>query len=145
MSNQTDDTDRKILEILCYDARISMTELGKRVHLTSQAVKNRLEKLSDLGIVEHYTVNVNCPVYGYKVHAIIKINLANQAEKYLSDYLKDSKYNIIHLYQITGLQAYIIDGYFIDNEELQKMLQHIGQYGSYEIQLVLKEISLARQ
>ena len=42
-----------------------MTELGKEVFMTSQAVKNRIARLQDLGVVERYTVNVNCPLFGY--------------------------------------------------------------------------------
>ena len=72
-NKKIDKTDHEILSILHKEARISMTELGKRVHLTSQAVKNRLDRLTDLGVVHHYTVNVNCPIYGYKTHALIKI------------------------------------------------------------------------
>ena len=67
-NKKIDETDHKLLSILHRDARISMTELGKQVHLTSQAVKNRLDRLTDLGVVNHYTANVNCPVYGYKTH-----------------------------------------------------------------------------
>lgn len=82
-----DETDRAILEVLRRDARISMTEMGKRVHLTSQAVKTRLERLQELGVVQGYTVNVNCPVYGYKIHAIIKLNLNAQMQEQLVRYI----------------------------------------------------------
>ena len=73
-TKKLDKTDHEILSILHKEARISMTELGKRVHLTSQAVRNRLDRLTDLGVVHHYTVNVNCPIYGYKTHAPYKNN-----------------------------------------------------------------------
>ena len=60
---ELDETDIKIINALKKNGRISMTDLGRQVYLTSQAVKNRLERLQDLGIVERYTVNVNCPVF----------------------------------------------------------------------------------
>ena len=40
-----DATDHEILRILSLDGRISMKELGVKVHLTGQAVKNRVERL----------------------------------------------------------------------------------------------------
>lgn len=70
---KTDDIDDKIIKILRINGRISMRELGAQVHLTGQAAKNRVEHLEDLGIVQKYTIKVDCPVYGYKVHAIIKL------------------------------------------------------------------------
>ena len=142
VNKNIDDIDRQILEILMRNARISMTELGKRVHMTSQAIKNRLERLNELGVVERYTVNVNCPVYGFKTHAIIKLNLNSQKQLQLLDYIQSNSYHIIHFYQITGAMAYMIDSYFLDDEELQTFLKHIQQYGAYEIQLVLQDIPL---
>lgn len=146
MQNSThknvDEIDRQILEILLRNARIPLTELGKRVHMTSQAVKNRLERLNDLGIVQQYTVNVNCPVYGFKIHAIIRLNLDSHKQGQLVEYIHACSYHIIHFYQTTGTLAYVIDGYFLDNDELQAFLSHIQHYGTYEIQMVLKEILL---
>ncbi|WP_444180795.1 AsnC family transcriptional regulator [Dialister hominis] len=142
VNKNIDDIDRQILEILMRNARISMTELGKRVHMTSQAIKNRLERLNELGVVQRYTVNVNCPVYGLKTHAIIKLNLNSQKQLQLLDYIQSNSYHIIHFYQITGAMAYMIDSYFLDDEELQTFLKHIQQYGAYEIQLVLQDIPL---
>ena len=49
---ELDDTDRKIIKELKKNSRISMTELGKKVFMTGQAAKNRLERLQDLGVVE---------------------------------------------------------------------------------------------
>ena len=142
VNKKIDDIDRQILEILMRNARISMTELGKRVHMTSQDIKNRLERLNELGVVQRYTVNVNCPVYGLKTHAIIKLNLNSQKQLQLLDYIQSNSYHIIHFYQITGAMAYMIDSYFLDDEELQTFLKHIQQYGAYEIQLVLQDIPL---
>lgn len=42
---ELDDTDRKIIKELKKNSRISMTELGKKVFMTGQAAKNRLERL----------------------------------------------------------------------------------------------------
>lgn len=72
---ELDDTDRKIIKELKKNSRISMTELGKKVFMTGQAAKNRLERLQDLGVVERYTVNVNCPVFGYTVHGLFTLRL----------------------------------------------------------------------
>lgn len=141
-NKKIDETDHKLLSILHRDARISMTELGKQVHLTSQAVKNRLDRLSDLGVVNHYTVNVNCPVYGYKTHALIAITLHSGFMKEIIAYLGQCRYHILHCYQVTGAQALSIDGYFTDEEELDEFLGNIQKYGNYEVQLVLKEINL---
>ena len=47
-----DQTDIRILNILQGNARISMTELGNRVGLTSPAVTERVKRLEEKGIIE---------------------------------------------------------------------------------------------
>ncbi len=46
MTARIDETDRRILEYLHKNARATMKEIGEKVHLTGQAVKNRLERLA---------------------------------------------------------------------------------------------------
>ncbi len=137
-----DEIDHQILKILHRDARISMTALGKLVHLTSQAVKNRLDRLNDLGIVNHYTVNVNCPVYGYKIHVLLNLQVERNMLSQLTEYLRHSTYHILHFYQTTGTQSYTIDSYFTDDNELHEFLSEIQKFATCEIQMVLQEIPL---
>lgn len=54
-----DNTDRLILKELVKNSRITMKELGDRVHLTGQAVANRVIELEKSGIADRYTINLN--------------------------------------------------------------------------------------
>ena len=137
-----DKTDTAILQILWKDARISMTELGKRVYLTGQAVKNRLDRLTDLGVLQRYTVHLNCPAYGYPMHALISLqmDILVNAQTRFKDFIWKGKYRINHCYQTTGKRAYFIDSFFHDNDELRTFLSELSAYGSYEVQMVLKDI-----
>ncbi len=44
-----DPIDRKILSLLIHDGRISLAEIGKRVALSSPAVKRRVDRLESAG------------------------------------------------------------------------------------------------
>ncbi len=141
-SKNIDSIDEKILESLYRNSRLSMTELGEVVNLSSQAVKNRLERLSEIGVVKKYTLNINCPVYGYKVHAIITLQIKPGCQNLLSSFLKKGHYHYQHCYQITGKQSYYIDCYYKDQAELQEFLDRIDEFGSYEVQIILSELEL---
>ena len=54
-----DQTDKRIIEELCSNSRITMKELGERVHLTGPAAAARVEKLEDNGVIEGYSIKVN--------------------------------------------------------------------------------------
>ncbi len=46
-----DQTDLSILKELSKNSRITMKELGEKVHLTGQAAASRVLKLEDAGII----------------------------------------------------------------------------------------------
>lgn len=73
MKRNVDETDKKIIACLRNNARMTMKELGEQVFLTGQAVKNRVEQLEDMGILKRYTINIDCPVFGYKIHAVLRV------------------------------------------------------------------------
>ena len=47
-----DDIDRTIIKLLVDDARLSYSEIGKKVGLSRVAVKNRIKAIEDEGIIK---------------------------------------------------------------------------------------------
>ena len=68
-----DNTDKHILDELKNNSRITMKELGEKIHMTGQATSTRVAKLEDSGIIEGYTIKVNHEKLGYPIHAMINI------------------------------------------------------------------------
>ncbi len=134
-----DDTDMKIINALKKNGRISMTELGKQVFLTSQAVKNRLERLQDLGIVQRYTVNVNCPVFGYAIHGIFELAYRESELPALLDFIKTTEYHILHCYQVEGNRIFI-DAHFASEEDREALREILASYGDCTLHPVVDEI-----
>jgi DNA-binding Lrp family transcriptional regulator len=56
---ELDAYDRKILALLQQDARLSYSEIGRRIHLTSPAVAERVRKLEEAGVIEGFGVRLN--------------------------------------------------------------------------------------
>ncbi|MFF2890343.1 Lrp/AsnC family transcriptional regulator [Paenibacillus sp. NPDC057967] len=54
-----DKTDYAILACLQSNARMQMKEIGERVHMTGQAVANRIDRLEELGVLLGYTVKLD--------------------------------------------------------------------------------------
>ncbi|MDR2247416.1 MAG: winged helix-turn-helix transcriptional regulator [Treponema sp.] len=59
-----DDFDRKILLALQKNARISLTELSKTVHLSLPAVRTRLLKLQDQGYFISFSAIIDPEKFG---------------------------------------------------------------------------------
>lgn len=56
-----DPLDISILELLSKDSRLSISKLANMLDTTHMVVKNRIERLQDLGIIIGYRIEVNLP------------------------------------------------------------------------------------
>ncbi len=68
-----DQTDREILELLERDGRASYTEIGRRVSLSTAAVKRRVERLELDRIITGYTASVDHVRLGMAIEAFIEL------------------------------------------------------------------------
>ena len=60
-----DSYDTRILAELQADARLTLAELGRRVHLSQPAVTERVRKLESAGVITGYRATVNLAALGY--------------------------------------------------------------------------------
>jgi len=72
-SSVLDELDRRILEILVDDARISLKELASQVKLSSPSTSERLRRLEERGVIRAFTVDVDPRALGYELQAIVRI------------------------------------------------------------------------
>ena len=68
-----DDLDRRIVEILVDDARISLKELASRVNLSSPSASERLRRLEERVVIRAFTVDIDPAALGYTLQAIVRI------------------------------------------------------------------------
>ena len=66
-----DDLNRSILKELCQDARISTTEIGRRVGLSAPAVADRIQKMEKQGFIKGYRTIVDFDKVGLTIKALI--------------------------------------------------------------------------
>jgi Lrp/AsnC family transcriptional regulator, leucine-responsive regulatory protein len=134
-----DSTDMRIIDELSKNSRITMKELGEKVHLTGQAASARVAKLEDNGIIEGYSIIVNQAKMGYLVHAIIHIyTKSTNHQPYLSFVKKQEQY-VINNYKISGESCYLLECKFPSNEILDQFLTSLSNYVSYKLSIVINK------
>jgi Lrp/AsnC family transcriptional regulator, leucine-responsive regulatory protein len=132
-----DHTDMRILEELSKNSRITMKELGEKVHLTGQATSARVAKLEDSGIIEGYTININQNKLGYVVHAMINIyTKSTHHDPYLS-FIKTQEPYVINNYKIGGDSCYLLECKFPSNEVLDEFLIGLNKYVNYKLSIII--------
>ncbi|MGP4015909.1 Lrp/AsnC family transcriptional regulator [Saccharopolyspora sp. 5N708] len=68
-----DPTDHEILALLREDARRTLSDIATRVTLSTAAVKRRIDRLQELGVILGYTVQVDHAKLGWGVEAFIEL------------------------------------------------------------------------
>lgn len=134
-----DNTDRRILDELSNNSRLSMKELGEKVHLTGPAVSARVAKLEDQGVIEGYSIIVNRVKLGCLIHAFITIiTQGTNHQPYLS-FIKTQEQYIINNYKISGDGCYLLECQFPSNEQMNLFLEELNQQANYKLTIVINK------
>lgn len=134
-----DSTDKRILEELAKDGRISMKKLGEKVHLTGQAAANRVLRLEEEGVIEGYTVRLNNRKSGYPVQAFITVFTKSFDHQPFLSFVETQHSYIINNYKISGDGCYLMECKFPSNEELDKFLSDLTRYVNYKVSIVINK------
>ncbi|MBM6399647.1 Lrp/AsnC family transcriptional regulator [Phycicoccus sonneratiae] len=68
-----EDLDRRIVDLLTQDGRISYTDLGKALGMSTSAVHQRVRRLEERGVVTGYTARVDHRALGQELTAFMSV------------------------------------------------------------------------
>lgn len=111
--------DARILAALQQDGRITMAELGRRVHLSQPAVTERVRKLEAAGIIRGYGARVDPAALGYGIRAIIRVGRAEYARVVQ---LVEKTPEVLNAYNVTGDDSWILEIAVIDVSHLDAVV-----------------------
>ncbi|ULT59745.1 Lrp/AsnC family transcriptional regulator [Neobacillus drentensis] len=134
-----DNTDMKILKELTKNSRITMKELGEKVHLTGPATTARVAKLEDNGIIEGYTIKVNQVKLGYYIHAFITIMTQSTTHQPYLTFIKTQENYLINNYKISGDGCYLLECKFPSNELMNQFLEELNEHANYKLSIVISK------
>ncbi|GEN85277.1 Lrp/AsnC family transcriptional regulator [Oceanobacillus sp. FSL W8-0428] len=128
-----DHIDHQILDLLKRNARLTYTEIGKQINMSSPAVKTRIERLED-NVIKRYTVEVNHKELNKGIHGFVLFQ-TKSCEK-LTNYCKENN-NIIDLWRIGGEYNYMAEVVCEGMEELEQISKDTTQFAFSNILSVL--------
>jgi Lrp/AsnC family leucine-responsive transcriptional regulator len=77
---ELDGTDSEIIRLLRDDARRTFADIGARVGLSSPAVKRRVDRLEELGVITGYTAIVDHAKLGRPLQAFTELRFAGDTK-----------------------------------------------------------------
>jgi Lrp/AsnC family transcriptional regulator, leucine-responsive regulatory protein len=130
-----DATNRRLLEELQSDGRLSLAELGRRVGLSSPAVADRLSRLERDGVIGGYSVELNPRALGFALSAVIRIRPASRQIPKVAEIAQGAP-EVVECHRITGDDCFIMRAHVRDVEHLEELIDRFTPFGSTTTSIV---------
>lgn len=134
LSFELDGYDRKILALLQDNARLNFSEIGRRIHLSSPAVAERVRRLEEARVIAGYGTRLNLRALGYSFEAFISITVDSHDAL---DAWAAAHPEVLALHATTGSHCAIMRLAVTAPEHLQALLKSLGQIGKTTTSIVL--------
>lgn len=127
--------DTRILAELQADARITMAELGRRVHLSQPAVTERVRKLEVAGVVTGYRATVNLAALGYAIRAMVRVGRCDY-DRLLR--LVAAMPEVVNAWNITGEDSWLMEIAVTDVNHLDTVVTQFSALSETSTSIILK-------
>lgn len=123
-----DPTDVQILRALVDEPRLGTAELARRVGMSAPAVRERVQRLEDTGVIAGYRLQVDPRALGYDIMVFVRIRPNPGQLQMIADIARDMP-NVVECHRITGEDCFIVKAYLQDLDELDGVLDRFLIYG----------------
>lgn len=86
MNRKLDAIDRRILDELQENGRLSIVELANRVHLTKTPCSERVRRLEKQGVINGYCATINTALVGRDHVTVVHASLAQTSDNALDEF-----------------------------------------------------------
>lgn len=132
-----DSYDTRILAELQADARLTLAELGRRVHLSQPAVAERVRKLEAAGVITGYRATVNLAALGYGIRALVRVGRADYAR--MTHLIGDTA-EIVNAWNVTGEDSWMLEIAVTDVAHLDAVVSQMCLLAETSTSIILKTL-----
>ena len=104
--HELDRIDRKILDILQRDGRLSMTDLAERVGLSASPCTERVRRMERAGVITGYHARVSPAALGKTLLVFVEIKLVSKS----GDVFDKVRKELLHVPEV--LECHLVSGSF---------------------------------
>lgn len=135
MKIELDAMDAKILEILQQDARTTLAEIGRRIHMSQPAVAERVKRMEAANVISGYHAQVNPAALGYGITAFIRV--ARRSLDTPVAVVASEVPEIVECHSITGDDCSIVKVVAPSVAELERVITQLTRCGVTSTSLIL--------
>ena len=154
VTSALDGFDRKILDVIAVEGRITVTDLAKRIGLSKSPTQARLRRLEETGVVRGYRALFDPILLGRDHVAFVEVKLSDTRESALARFNKAVTQipEIEQCHLIAGSFDYLLKvrtagmgSYRLVLAERLSTLPHVANTSTYVAMQAVKEEAIAPQ
>ena len=131
-----DKIDKKILNMLQANARVSLKEMSAACYISSPAIAARISKMEDTGIITGYHTSIDREKLDYHVKAFIMVQLEPSQKSEFYPYVQSIP-NVIECNCVTGEYSEVMEVVFPSTGALDDFINEIQRrFGKTSTQIV---------
>jgi Lrp/AsnC family leucine-responsive transcriptional regulator len=123
-----DTTNRRILDELQSEARLTMAELGRRVSLSPPAVADRVQRLERAGVITGYHAAVDPKALGFPLSAVVRVAPDARQLQRIPEIARETP-EVVECHRITGEDCFFLRLQLRSIDELEEILDRFTPYG----------------
>ncbi|MDH6244830.1 Lrp/AsnC family transcriptional regulator [Mycobacterium sp. OTB74] len=130
--DRLDDTDERILGELTENARATFADIGQRVNLSAPAVKRRVDRMVDTGVIKGFTTIVDHNVLGWETEAFVQVYCHGTIAPDQLRQAWESIPEVVSAATVTGTSDAILHVLAQDMRHLEEALERIRSSAAIE-------------
>ena len=120
-----DETDQKIVALLREDARRSYQDIGRHVHLSAPAVKRRVDRLEQNGVILGYTAVIDPAALGWHAEAFVDLYCEGKMPGEAIKRAVEGEPGVVAAHTVAGEASALLHVMAEDTKNLEEMLERI--------------------
>ncbi len=150
---ELDAIDLHMLDLLQQQGRLTMTELGERVGLSTSPCAQRVKRLERLGVITGYHAKINPAAAGHNLLVFVELTLSEKSEKIFKKVREELTLipEVLECHLVSGSFDYLVKARLAGmpkyRQLLGSMLERIpvpAQSNSYVVMEEVKETFVLR-
>ncbi|MCI9594076.1 MAG: Lrp/AsnC family transcriptional regulator [Lachnospiraceae bacterium] len=130
-----DEIDRRIVQLLQENGRVSLKTIAEKTYLSSPAVSARIEKLEKDGIILGYHAQIDLAKLGYPILAFVNLEVDPKDKERFYAYAQAVP-NILECSCVTGEFSMLLKVAFASTEKLDVFIGQLQTFGRTRTQIV---------
>jgi Lrp/AsnC family leucine-responsive transcriptional regulator len=145
MVTTLDDIDRKILDLLQRDARMTNAAIAAQVGLTAPSVFERVRKLEQRGIIRGYTIQVDPAALGKIMTAFIRLTIAYDERYTAGIQALRGDPDVLECYHVAGEDCLLVKTRVSSPAELEALIRRIRSHISIQRSVTMIALSAIKE